>query len=109
MGDADACLSMGLCRLFGWGVSRDVVEAQSELQQVVDAPPRAVCPRSREDALYWLSVLALLGGRHTAISMKPIRARLKAANADEDYEQANALLHLIGKRRHMAQRPGRKS
>lgn len=109
MGDADAHLQLGLCHLFGWGVRQDWDAARAAWASVMDAEPGTTCQRSQEDALYWLAVLDLLGGRHTRRSMAPIRDRLELANADEDHEQANALLNLIGKRRYMAQPPGRKS
>jgi TPR repeat protein len=109
MGDHDAFLTVGLSYLFGWGVPQDWDAARVALNRVVDGDPVATFQRSREDAMHWLAVVDLLGGRHTPRSVAPIRARLEAANADEDHEQANALLHLIGKRRYMAQRPGRGS
>ena len=51
----------------------------------------------------------LLGGRHTPRSVASIRARLEVANVDEDHEQVNELLNLIGKRRYLAQPLGKKS
>ncbi|MGS5089817.1 tetratricopeptide repeat protein [Hydrogenophaga sp. A37] len=109
MGDHDAFLQLGLCHLFGWGVPQDRDAAWSALVSVLDADPSTTCQRSREDATYWLAVMDLLGGRHTQRSMAPVRERLEVANADEDHEQANALLNLIGKSRQMVKRPRKRS
>lgn len=104
MGASDAWLQQGLCLLFGLGVSRDAGEARSAFTRVVDADPTTTYPRSREDALYWLAIMDLLGGRHTKRSLARIRQRLEAANIDEDHEQANVLLNLIGKTRYLSNR-----
>lgn len=101
MGDNDALLQIGLCLLFGWGVQLDAVAARSAWERVIAGDPVASCQRSREDAQYWLALVSLLDGRHTKRSMEQIRSRLETANADEDHEQANALLNLIGKHRYM--------
>lgn len=107
MGASDAWLQVGLCLLFGVGVPQDASAARSAFAGVLDADPGSTFQRSREDALYWLAVLDLLGGRPTRRTMALARERLEVANADEDHEQANAVLNLIGKTRYMSVREGR--
>jgi len=97
MGGHDALLQVGLCLLFGTGVARDAKAARTAFTSLLDADPSTTFQRSREDALYWLAVLDLLGGHHTRHSLVHVRKRLAVANADDDHEQANALLNLIGK------------
>ncbi|PIE74443.1 MAG: hypothetical protein CSA18_05060 [Deltaproteobacteria bacterium] len=53
--------------------------------------------RTRENALYWLGVIGLLNLTEKKQSLKKIRAMLEGANQDNDHEQANELLNIIGK------------
>ncbi len=47
--------------------------------------------------MYWISILCLIRGPLTNRSLVRVRSLLEVANADNDHEQANELLNLIGK------------
>ncbi len=97
MGNYDSLLQVGLCCLFGFGVKQDYVAARRHLEQINAGDPAASCQRTKEDALYWLAILQLLGIGGTRKSISRIRQLLENANSDDDHEQANELLNIIGK------------
>ncbi len=101
MGDYDACLQMGLCCLFAYGTKQDFDKAYGYFERVVKSASRAVSQRSLENALYWMALLDLMGKGRLKRSVVRARKMLEAANADEDHEQANELLNLIGKTRYL--------
>jgi TPR repeat protein len=96
MGDNDAHLQIGLCHLFGFGTRQDFASALSSFER----DPTTCCQRSTENARYWLSVLQLIRGPTTKGNLARVRSLLETANADDDHEQANELLNLIGKTRY---------
>lgn len=102
MGDCDSLLEVGLCCLFGFGTKQDYVAAQRCLEQINARDPAASCQRTKEDALYWLAILQLLGKGGTRKSIARIRQMLETANSDDDHEQANEILNVIGKSKHLS-------
>lgn len=100
MGDNDANLQIGLCQLFGFGARQDFASALSSFERVITCDPTTCCQRSIENARYWLSVLQLIRGPTTKGKLARVRSLLETANADNDHEQANELLNLIGKTRY---------
>lgn len=101
MGDNDAMLQLALCCLFGLGTAQDPAAAEAWLQGLLAADAATQCRRSREDARYWLAMLRLMRRGSTQKTVADARRLLELANADEDHEQANALLNLIGKTRYL--------
>lgn len=101
MGSTDSLLQVALCCLFGVGTTTDHLAAQHCLKQIVAAEPETVCQRTKEDALYWLAILRLLGLGNSKKSLTEIRTMLEMANADDDHEQANELLNIIGKSKYL--------
>ncbi len=101
MGDNDANLQIGLCQLFGFGARQDFASALSSFERVITCDPNTCCQRSIENARYWLSVLHLFRGPTTKANLARVRLLLETANADDDHEQANELLNLIGKTRYL--------
>jgi TPR repeat protein len=97
MGDNDANLQIGLCHLFGFGTRQDFACARSSLERVIACDPSTCCQRSIENARYWLSILQLIRSPTTKGNLARVRSMLEIANADDDHEQANELLNLIGK------------
>lgn len=53
MGDTDAQLQVGLCRLFGHGTRRSMAGARACFLAVLDGPPQFSAPRARENTRYW--------------------------------------------------------
>lgn len=97
MGDTDAFINIGLCYLFGIGTKQDFGSALSSFERIINADPATSCQRSQENARYWIAVLRLIRGPRTMSTISTIRSLLEIANADDDHEQANELLNLIGK------------
>ncbi|MES2818688.1 MAG: tetratricopeptide repeat protein [Pseudomonadota bacterium] len=105
MGDADAHLQIGLCHLLGQGTAVDHAAAQASLRKVLLAPPIQTAQRTRENALYWLALINLMGlGKRR--SLAHAREMLEVANADDDHEQANEILHVLGHTAKLRLRPG---
>jgi TPR repeat protein len=102
MGDIDAFLHIGLCNLFDFGTKHDFSAALSAFERVTACEPATCWQRSKENALYWISVLRLIRGPRTKRAIAQIRSQLEIANADNDHEQANELLNLIGKTSYLA-------
>ena len=97
MGDTDAHLQIGLCQFFAFGTRQNFHSARSSFERILSADPSSVCQRTTENARYWVSVLDLARGPRTKGTMARIRSQLEAANVDDDHEQANELLNLVGK------------
>ena len=97
MDDTDAFLQIGLCYLFGFGTKQDFGSALSAFERIIICDPATSCQRSKENARYWISVLRLIRGPGTKNAIAQVRSLLEIANADDDHEQANELLNLIGK------------
>ncbi len=97
MGDQDALLDLGLCSLFGFGTKQNIVAACKYFEQIIAGKPTCFCQRTIEDAYYWRAVLSLIGFGKSKRSIAQARAYLQIANADDDHEQANAILNVLGK------------
>ena len=97
MGDVDAFFQIGLCYLFGFGTKQDFDAAQSSFKRILNEDSNTSCQRSKENAQYWISIICLILGPRTNRSVVRIRSMLENANADNDHEQANELLKLIGR------------
>ncbi len=103
MGDNDAYLQIGLCRLFGFGARQDFELARASFHHIMAcAFPAQFSQRSNENARYWLAILDLIHGPVKKGRLAQVRSLLETANADDDHEQANELLNLIGKTHHLA-------
>lgn len=102
MGDGDALLQIGLCRMFGFGTAQDLAAAAKCFEAVFSDNSARSCQRSKEDALFWAGVLQLLRKGAAGRSLSRARAMLESANADDDHRQANELLNLIGKTAYLA-------
>lgn len=101
LGDAGAYLQVGLSYLFGLGVNQNLAFASQALHRILASDPNDSSQREKENARYWIAVIRLINGPRTKASIAKSRAMLEVANADEDHEQANELLNLIGKRRYL--------
>jgi TPR repeat protein len=102
MGANDSLLQVGLCYLFGFGTKQNFAEAQRCLEQVIASDAAAICQRSKESALYWTAILSLVGIGGTKKSIGQVRHMLESANADDDYEQANEILNVLGKSKYLS-------
>jgi TPR repeat protein len=102
MGDNDSLLQVGLCYLFGIGTKQDFGEAYSSLNKIIAGKPSASSDRTKENALYWMSVIHLLGKGKTKKSVARARKMLESANVDQDHEQANEILNIIGKSKYLS-------
>lgn len=102
MGDKDSLLQVGLCYLFGFGTKQDFAEARRCLELISASDSAAICQRSKEDALYWMAILSLLGIGGTKKSIEHARLMLESANADDDHEQANEILNVLGKSKYLS-------
>ncbi len=97
MGDKDSLLQVGLSYLFGYGTKQNYILAQKTIEKIQQCQVVETSQRTRESALYWLGVIGLLNLAEQKQSLKEIRAMLEKANQDDDHEQANELLNIIGK------------
>lgn len=102
MGDDDALLEVGLCHMFGFGATQDLAAASNSFNEIISKQSSAMCQRTKENALYWMALLHLLGSESVKKSVPRARTMLELANADEDHEQANEILNLIGKTRFLS-------
>lgn len=102
MGDKDSLLQVGLCYLFGFGTKQDFAEARRCLELTIASDTATMCQRTKEDALYWMAILSLVGIGGTKKSIGHIRKMLESANADDDHEQANEILNVIGKSKYLS-------
>lgn len=87
-GDGDAMTEWGYCLQHGVGVRRDERSAERAYRRAIAS--KWITDFSREEAMYHLAVVLL--GRHSASSRRAAAKLLRAANADGDYPQAEALL-----------------
>lgn len=101
MGDNDALLQTGLCYLFGFGTKQDLDAAYHCLQQVIAEDASKSCQRTKENAYYWMAIFKLMGIGDTKKSVVTARKMLEIANADDDHEQANEILNIIGKTKYL--------
>ncbi len=101
MGDYDSFLRIGLCYLFSYGTDQNYVSAQRAFEKIVGAEALNTCERTKEDAQYWLSIINLLDLNNKKKSFKKARKLLESANIDNDHEQANELLNIIGKTKYI--------
>jgi len=91
-GDGDALVDWGYCLQHGVGIPKDERAAEQVYRAAIDS--KAITDYSREEAMYHLAVMLL--GRRSASSRSAAANLLRAANADEDYAQAKALLQTVG-------------
>ena len=96
--DYNALFEVGLCYLFGIGVKENNAIAYASLQEVLNEKNNYYCSqRAKENAQYWLGIFHLYGIGGAKKSMKKARVLLENADSDDDYDQANELLNLIGR------------
>jgi uncharacterized protein len=101
MGDLDALFQLGLCHLFGFGTKTDYQAAKECFNQILSDKAGNICERTLEDAAYWSGIIHLLGIGGTKKSFKKARMLFEKANKDDDHEQANELLNLVGKTKYI--------
>lgn len=102
MGASDSLFQVSLCYLFGFGTKQDFAEAQRCLELIIASDTAAICQRTKEDALYWRAILYLLGLGGAKTSIGHVRQMLESANADDDHEQANEILNILGKGKYLS-------
>ena len=102
MGDNDALLQLGLCSLFGFGTKRDIAKAYDYLNEIITREPSSFCQRTIENVQYWLAILHLLGIGKSKGSVANARTLLESANGDDDHEQANEILNILGKSEYLS-------
>ena len=102
MGDIDSFLNVGLCHLFGFGTKQDCDAAYYCFKAVIDDPATASCQRTKENAHYWMAIIHLIGMGSTPKSVPKARQMLEIANIDDDNEQANEILNVIGKTEYLS-------
>lgn len=105
LGDSGALLATGLCYLFAYGVRQDADSAYRCFERLLRNDPLEQCQRDREDARYWMALIHLVGMGSVRKSVPRARELLEAANGDDDHEQANAILNVIGKTRYLPRPP----
>jgi TPR repeat protein len=98
MGDNDALFQMGICYLFGYGTKQDLDAAYHCLQQIITEDSSKSCQCTKENAYYWMAIFKLVGMGNFKKSVVTARKMLEIANADDDHEQANEILNIIGKK-----------
>lgn len=91
-GDGDALMDWGYHLHHGVGVRKDELAAERAYRAAIASD--CITDYSREEAMYHLAVLLL--GRRWASSRRAAAALLRAAAADGDYPQAQALLRDLG-------------
>jgi TPR repeat protein len=101
MGDDDALLQVGLCYLFSHGTKQDLDTAYDCFQQIITRNSSASTQRTKENAYYWMAIFKLVGLGNTKKSVVNARKMLEIANADDDHEQANEILNVIGKTKYL--------
>jgi TPR repeat protein len=90
-GDGDALTDWGYCLQHGVGIRKDTTAAERAYRAAIAS--KWITDYAREEAMYHLAVL-LLSGR-SASSHRVAAKLLRAATADKDYAQAEALLRTI--------------
>lgn len=101
LGDNDAFFDMGICYLFGYGTKQNLDTAYHCLQQIITEDASKSCQRTKENAYYWMAIFKLVGIGNTKKSVVTARKMLEIANTDDDHEQANELLNIIGKTKYL--------
>jgi TPR repeat protein len=91
-GDGDALTEWGYCLQHGVGTRKDEMAAERAYRAAIAS--KWITDYAREEAMYHLAVLLL--SRQSASSRRAAANLLRAANVDEDYAQAEALLRTIG-------------
>lgn len=91
-GDGDALTDWGYCLQHGVGIRQDTKAAERAYRAAIAS--KRITDYGREEAMYHLAVLLL--SRQSASSRRAAASLLRAANADEDYAQAKALLQTLG-------------
>ncbi len=102
MGSKDSLFQVGLCYLFGFGTTQNFAEAQRCLELIIASDTAAICQRTKEDSLYWIAILSLLGLGGVKKSIGHVRQVLESANSDDDHEQANEILNVLGKSKYLS-------
>ncbi len=95
--DYDALFDIGLCYLFGIGSEQNHNLAYKYLKEVLSSDRRYSTQQTKENAECWLGIFHLYGIGGAKKSMKKARVLLENADSDDDYDQANELLNLIGR------------
>jgi len=95
--DYDALFDIGLCYLFGIGTEQNHNLAYKSLKKILDSNKNYSTQRTKENAQYWLGIFHLYGIDGAKKSIKKARVLLERADCDDDYNQANELLNLIGR------------
>jgi TPR repeat protein len=101
MGDDDDLLEVGLCHLFSYGTEQNVDAAYDCFQQIIAGDSSKICQRTIENAYYWMAMFNLVGLGNVKKSVVNARKMLEIANADDDHEQANEILTIIGKTKYL--------
>lgn len=101
MGNLDSQFQVGLCYLLGYGTKTDYKAAHNCFKQILMDKTSNICERTIEDASYWSGIIHLLGIGDTKRSVKKARILFEEANKDDDHEQANEILNLIGKKKYL--------
>ncbi len=95
--DYDALFDVGLCCLFGIGTEQNHKLAYRYLKKILSSNDSYLSQRTKENTQYWLGIFHLYGIGGAKKSMKKARVLLENADSDDDYDQANELLNLIGR------------
>jgi tetratricopeptide (TPR) repeat protein len=90
-GDGDALTDWGYCLQHGIGIQKDEKAAERAYRAAMSF--EWITDYGREEAMYHLAVL--LVGRRSASSRQTAAKLLRAASADGDYPQAEALLRVV--------------
>ena len=89
--DGDAMTEWGYCLQHGVGIQKDERSAERAYRSAIAS--KWITDYAREEAMYHLAVLLL--GRQSAAARRAAAKLLRAANADDDYPQAQALLRIL--------------
>jgi len=89
--DGDALTEWGYCLQHGVGVRKDRTAAERAYRAAIES--KWITDYCREEAMYHLAVLFL--GKRSASSHRAAARLLRAASADGDYPEAEALLKLM--------------
>jgi TPR repeat protein len=107
LNDYTALFEVGLCYLFGIGTKQNHALAYASLKEVLNEKNNYYCSqRAKENAQYWLGIFHLYGIGGASKSFSKARILLESADSDDDYDQANELLNLIGRTENRVFRKG---
>jgi len=90
-GNGDAMTEWGYCLQHGVGVQKDELLAEQAYRSAMAS--KDITQSCREEAMYHLAVLLL--ARRSASSRRAAAKLLQAANADDDFPQAQALMQIL--------------